>query len=127
MTDDLYHEQLLDLAQQPHHSGTLDQPDHVWHGFNASCGDEVTIFVKFSPDGQQITNLTWQGQGCVISQAAMSVVADLAQGKTRAELEKLTFEQILAGLGLDQVSPGRVRCVTLGWQTILQHFPLQKG
>ncbi len=116
--DTIYHDMLLDLAREPLHQGTHEHPDILAQGLNASCGDEVTLFVELSSDKKTIKKLVWQGKGCVISQAAMSVVADLVQGQPVEKISLLTYEQLVAALGFEQLSPGRVKCILLGLSTI---------
>lgn len=115
---ELYPEELLEIARHPHRFGQMPDPDQVKTGLNASCGDDMTVYLKLSADRQQVVDILWSGQGCAISQAAMSVVADLAVGKTWTEIEQITQAEILAELGLTEISPGRLKCLLLGISTL---------
>ena len=111
------------------------------HQFNPTCGDEVTVRVELSDgsDGKpiRIESLAWDGQGCSISQASLSIMYDLVRGKTvdqEMELDK-TFHQLMnsRGRGLDDEAaadsledaivfqgasqyPMRIKCALLGWE-----------
>jgi nitrogen fixation protein NifU and related proteins len=118
---DLYQEIILDQLEHPQHQGVLEGDDVLSrHELNASCGDEVTVYLKVA-DGQPLL-LKWQGQGCAISMATMSLLADKvsSQRLTRQQVAQLKLEDLLELLGLDEISPGRLKCVMLGLKAIQQ-------
>ncbi|WP_093959390.1 Fe-S cluster assembly sulfur transfer protein SufU [Bifidobacterium vansinderenii] len=111
------------------------------HQFNPTCGDEVTVRVEISDgtDGkpQHIEHLVWDGQGCSISQASLSIMVDLVDGKTVDEAMELfhAFHKLMEsrGAGLDDEAmeeelgdavvfqgvsryPMRIKCALLGWE-----------
>lgn len=113
---DLYQEIILDQLEHPQHQGVLTGDDVVSrHELNASCGDEVTVYLRPSP-----IQLKWQGQGCAISMATMSLLADKINSKnmTSQQIAELTLEDVLDLLGLDEISPGRLKCVMLGLKAV---------
>lgn len=116
--DTLYHEIILEEARHPRNFGTLDAPDVIVEETNASCGDKVRICVTFYPDSLQIQELKWEGSGCVISMAAMSVVSELVLGKTVAEVAVLGKEKLEQELGLESIVAGRVNCLLLGLKAV---------
>lgn len=113
---DLYQEVILEAARHPQNQGQMDDADYVIHELNASCGDVITLYLKVNSQTGQVTDLKWQGQGCIISQAAMSELS----GKIKAEQLSLTdihalkLEDVTSLLGIDEISPGRLKCVMLG-------------
>lgn len=115
--DDLYQEVLLEAAENPKNFGTLAKPTHQFDGFNASCGDKVTVHLQVSPEGT-ITAIAWQGDGCIISQAAMSAVSEKVTGMTVAEATTLSLPDVLELLHFDTISPGRIKCCMLGAESI---------
>lgn len=120
---DLYHEHILEEARDPQCQGVLPTPDQTLHGTNASCGDVVTITITFSEPGNPsspISDIAWTGQGCVISQAAMSVLAGKikAEHLTLAQVAALTESDLESMLGLSEVSIGRIKCLLLGLRTL---------
>ena len=76
------------------------------HQFNPTCGDEATIHVEVSDDEPHtIKRLVWDGHRCSLSQASLSVMVDLVDGKTVDEAMDLeqTFHKLMEsrGAGLD--------------------------
>lgn len=120
MISDLYHQQLLEEAEAPRNQTPLERIDATTQGSNASCGDTVQVDIQYEADGQTIQAIAWQGTGCIISTAGMSVLSELVKGKTKAEIAQLTPADILAELGLTNIAPGRVKCLTLGLYALQQ-------
>jgi len=127
--DELYQEVILDHAKRPRNRRELPQCTAVAHGDNPSCGDEITVFVNLGPDGR-ITETTFTGSGCAISQASASILTTQVIGKTRPEVEALikTYHATLAtdgesvdadglgnlaAMGGVRKFPQRVKCATL--------------
>ena len=115
---DIYHEDLLDEAKNPSNYGEIDSPDLISTQYNASCGDVITVSVKLSNDGKKIKEIKWKGQGCVISQASMSVLSEKIKGLEIKKLQNLTQEEILLELGLTEISVGRIKCLLLGLNVV---------
>lgn len=121
MDELLLYETLLDEARQPQHYGELATAELVLEGTNASCGDKVKIFVAFEAGPESaITHLSWTGEGCVISQAAMSVLAEhiISQQLTLAEVARLTVSDLENLIGVTNISTGRIKCLLLGAKTL---------
>ncbi len=117
MTEDLYQEVLLEAAENPQNYGTLTDPDFEFQGYNASCGDKITVQLKLDSE-EKVTEIAWQGDGCIISQAAMSVVSEAVKGKTLSQIQKLGLADVLGLLHFDTISPGRIKCSMLGLGSI---------
>lgn len=85
--DALYQQVILEHARNRHGEGEVEHPDASHFERNPTCGDEVTVRIRLSGDGDQarIAELGWQGDGCSISMASASVLSDLAEGATVAE------------------------------------------
>ena len=117
MSDDLYQEQLMELAQHPLHQGHLDHPDLTTSATNASCGDAVSIEIALTdPENKNspIKDLKWQGKGCIISQATMSALAEFMIGKSVNDVATLNQTQLESWLGITDISIGRIKCLFLG-------------
>ncbi len=98
---------------------------------NPTCGDEVTLRVRVR-DGR-IDEVSYDGQGCSISQASASVMTDLVTGRPIAEALAKQEEFLALMQGRGQVEPdeesledavvfagvakypARVKCALLGW------------
>ncbi len=117
---DLYHEVILEEFKHPQNYGSIADADLILRERNSSCGDEVTIYLKVCDENgqQKITDIKWEGQGCAISQAAMSVLSATIkqQGMTTQHVTTLTQSPIEELLGLDEISIGRIKCLLLGVQ-----------
>lgn len=115
---DLYHEIILDEYKNPSNKGELKGADLVVEGSNASCGDDVKIFINLK--NGTIKDILWQGEGCAISQAAMSLLSQEIKDKRLKlkEIKQLKLTDMLELLGLEEISPGRIKCSLLGLDTI---------
>lgn len=129
--DELYQTIILDHYKEKHHSG-LREPftAEVLH-VNPSCGDELTL--RANVDGDTITDISYCGVGCSISQASTSVMSDLVIGKSvdealalerefveimhsqgNATPDEERFDDAIAFVGVSKF-PARVKCALLAW------------
>ena len=131
--DALYREVVLDHHRSPRGAEPLADFDVQAAGKNPSCGDEVTLQMRF--DGDHIAAVGVLSQGCAISTSSGSMMAELVAGRTIAEAEDLAdrFKAVMHGqefptdidLGdleaLEGVRqfPVRVKCALLPWVTLL--------
>ncbi len=131
--DQMYQEVILDHYKHPHHRGLREPFGAEVHHVNPTCGDEVTLRVALSHDGETVTDISYDGQGCSISQAATSVLADQVIGPTVGDALKTVeaFTEMISSRGNvegdeevlgDGVAfagvakyPARVKCALLGW------------
>ena len=129
--EQLYQEIILDHYREKHHAGLREPFGAEVHHVNPSCGDEVTL--RVSLDGNSIADVSYEGEGCSISQASTSVMTDLVIGREVAESMALfeEFRQMMEGQGRvepdedrleDGIAfagvaqfPARVKCAMLGW------------
>ncbi|MCB0878387.1 MAG: SUF system NifU family Fe-S cluster assembly protein [Thermoleophilia bacterium] len=112
MSDDLYREYILEHYRNPQNYGTLEAPTFEAEGQNPLCGDELHVQVQVDDD-DRITAVKFTGQGCAISQAAMSILSDELIGKTFAEVEQMNRDDIVELLGIE-LTPVRLKCALLG-------------
>lgn len=111
----LYKEVIMDHYRSPRHKGRLDTPDRVSEGANPSCGDAVSFDISIR-DGI-ITDIRFQGVGCVLSLAAASMLAELVLHKKCEEVKLFQKEIMLDLLGIP-LGPTRVRCALLPLETL---------
>jgi len=112
--ESLYREHLMDHYKHPRNHGKLKNPDIHHKGFNPLCGDHIDIFIQFKDNKATVH---FEGKGCAISQAAASMLTELADGKTKAQLKRITKEDVFEALGI-RLSPSRVKCALLAWDTL---------
>jgi nitrogen fixation protein NifU and related proteins len=108
---------LLDHYQNPRNHGPLDPVDVTMPGGNPGCGDIVTIYLKVNDAGDQIEQVTFEGTGCTISQAAASILTEMVEGRPLAEVDDMDFNDMIDQLGREVVST-RPRCATLALGTL---------
>jgi nitrogen fixation NifU-like protein len=104
---------IIDHYENPRHFGPLEQADAVSTGNNPACGDVVTVYVRAGGNGGPVA-MSFQGQGCTISQAAASMAMELLHGLTLAQIDAATAEPLLERLGPD-IAAARQRCATLAF------------
>ncbi len=132
-TEELYKEIIIEHSRNPSHTGHIDCASIVREGVNRSCGDEVSIELKYNQE--KIEEIRVNSKGCSICVASGSVMAELVHGlekdKAMALIRKfrqlltdgteedLSFkeEDILAFKGVRKF-PIRVKCATLVWSTL---------
>lgn len=127
----LYQEVILDHYKRPKNKALRSNPMVQVHHVNTSCGDEITL--NLSMKNGKISDLSWEGVGCSISQASASVMSELLLEKSREEALDLLgeFQEMLQSKGSisgnedrlqDGVAfagvakfPARVKCALLAW------------
>ena len=114
---DLYQAVLLDELKHPQHKQSLPDPDSVAQAANVSCGDDLTVYLKFGSD-QTILDIGWQGNGCAIAQVTMSLLSAHIQGKRVKDVMALTQSDLESLIGIKQISLGRVKCLMLGLEAV---------
>ena len=106
---------ILDHYESPRHYGPLADASVVQKGGNPGCGDVVTFYLEV--DGtERISAISFEGEGCTISQAACSIVTEMFTEKTLADVETTPSDVILDILGRE-IAGTRLKCATLGLNT----------
>jgi len=132
--DNLYQEVILDHYKNPLNKSLSEDYDVQVHHINPSCGDEITLNITLMDN--VISKITWDGVGCSISQASVSIASDLLVGKTLDVSGSITEEfmdlmqskgkksgnervpeDAVAFAGVSQY-PARIKCALLGWMAI---------
>ena len=84
MNDDLYQKAILGKAREATGAGTLDRPDARVTVNNPVCGDRVTMEIRLSDD--RVAAVAHKVRGCLLCEAAASIIGANAPGATRAEI-----------------------------------------
>ncbi|MBO6140569.1 MAG: SUF system NifU family Fe-S cluster assembly protein [Ruminococcus sp.] len=133
MADSFYGEVLADHNLHPLHRERIDAANFVCKGLNPTCGDDIELQLKI--DDGVITDGSFTGIGCAISQASADIMLELIIGKSVDEARRLKelFMKMIAGEiaddeldeleeagALQSISkmPARVKCATLSWKTM---------
>ncbi len=124
--DQLYREVILDHYKNPRGHGIIEDADAEAEGQNPLCGDEVSIYVSFDPDGETIEEVKFSGRGCAISQAATSMLVEMVKGRSATEVATLPKEELLEEIGIP-LTPVRLKCAMLGLTTLKLALHKAKG
>jgi nitrogen fixation NifU-like protein len=124
--ESLYREVILDHYKNPRGHGVIEEADAEAEGQNPLCGDEVSIYVAFDDDGETIGDVKFSGRGCAISQAATSMLMEMAKGRTAQEVASLDKDELLAEIGVP-LTPVRLKCAMLGLTTLKVALHKAKG
>ncbi|OFT31457.1 iron-sulfur cluster assembly scaffold protein NifU [Corynebacterium sp. HMSC08D02] len=132
--ESMYQEVILDHYKNPRHKGLREPYEAEVYHVNPSCGDELTLRVHLSADGKTVEDVSYDAQGCSISQASTSVMTEELVGLPVADaMEKLhSFEEMITSRGTKEGDPeaigdgiafagvskfpARVKCALLGWK-----------
>lgn len=123
--DSIYREQILEHYKHPCHYGHIENPQCAHCGENATCGDRLCFEANCTEDNV-VSEVAFHGQGCAISQAAASMLADkvIKQKMTVAQILALKKEDVIELLGIS-LSPVRLKCALLGLE-VLQNSVAKK-
>ncbi len=131
----LYQEILNEHNLNPSHKGEIENPTFILHGVNPSCGDNIFLQLKLD-ENEVITEGSFSGSGCAISQASVDMMLDDIIGKKKEEALRLAsifmdmiygkteddslLEELDEASSLKNISkmPARVKCAVLGWHTM---------
>ena len=142
--EDLYREIILDHYRTPRNRGELDQPALFADGHNPLCGDEIRISVAVQ-DGV-VTDVRFSGSGCSISQSSASMMTSAIKGKPVEQVKSIVrrLKQMMTideedseideSINLGDLEalqgvvkfPVRIKCATLGWNTLLDAIATEK-
>ncbi|SEA70532.1 nitrogen fixation protein NifU [Bowdeniella nasicola] len=133
--EQLYQQIILDHSKARHGAGLLPDYDGESFQVNTTCGDQVLLRVGL--DGDRIAAIGYEGEGCSISQASLSIMHDMTSGQSRETFDHLSdvFTEMMHSRGvfdetkldeLDDASafvgvakfPARIKCALLGWMAL---------
>jgi len=136
MMDELYQQVILEHNRHARNFHGLDRPTHQAEGYNPLCGDHYHVYLEIDDQGI-IERATFEGQGCAISKASLSIMTETLQGRTPAEARSLfkDFHDLVTGRSILEATQGRlgklavfsgisrfptrVKCAVLGWHALL--------
>ena len=135
--DAMYQEIILDHYRHPLNKGLREPFEAQVHHVNPTCGDEITLRVHLTEGANPvIEDVSYDAEGCSISQASASVMSDLLIGKTLSDALGVHEEFLALMQGKGQVVPdedtledgvafagvakfpARVKCALLSWMAL---------
>ncbi len=108
---DIYKQNIIDHYKNPRNKGKLDDADIIVYEVNTLCGDALKFYFKLNSKGQ-IQKLSFEGEGCALSQATASMLTEELVGMHVDQVKKLDYEFIKKLIGIE-VNPTRLKCVML--------------
>ena len=108
----LYREELLDHYHDPRNFGILEDADVNVELDNPTCGDSIHLTAQLDEEGR-LSEVQFEGHGCVISMASASLLTEAVVGKSPEEIEAMELSDIEELLGGIRLSMGRVKCALL--------------
>ena len=131
---ELYQAVILDHNKKPRNFGALDGANHSADGHNPLCGDRIRVQLRIA--GDRLEDVHFEGSGCAISMASVSLMTEAVKGRSIGEARRLFdgFHELVTSdpqeppraesLGKLTVFSGvrefpmRVKCATLAWHTL---------
>lgn len=131
MDHELYQEVLLQYARRPRNFGPLESPTHAAEGYNALCGDEISVALRM--ENGLVSEAKFTGSSCAVCTASACIMTGEVKGMSPEEVCKLagSFRELARGGNaqglsekirvLERVSqfPQRVKCAVLPWETLV--------
>jgi nitrogen fixation NifU-like protein len=133
---------IVERARRPRHGGVLEPADASATAHNSSCGDRVTLTLRFSPDQRLLQTVCCSTRGCVLCTASADLMAEVVSGCTPAQALGLGkgFVALLKGESSEPAAdpalaplrplaglPARARCALLPWQALAEALALDLG
>lgn len=129
---ELYQEIIIDHNREPRNHHAMTDATTQANGFNPLCGDKLTVYVKLDVD--KITDVSFVGCGCAISQASASLMTEALRDLSISDAHDLfhrfhhmlTIDEDSDLVNMDKLAvlagvkafPARVKCATLAWHTM---------
>ena len=135
---ELYQEIILDHGKNPRNLRKTENFNKDAKGHNPLCGDKVHIYLKLN-ENKKVEDISFEGEGCAISMASVSIMTDLLRGKEENDVKEIVNDflemikekdeiktnllkddektKLMSLSGVKQY-PMRVKCATLSWHTL---------
>lgn len=111
---DAFEQQIIDHYEDPYHRGPLEDATHAFEADNPICADRIRVELRLDGDG--LVEEGWfDGEGCVASQAATSMLMEKIEGMSKKEARAFSATDMLELIG-PQLPPSRQKCCLLGWR-----------
>ncbi|QDV70247.1 NifU-like protein [Rosistilla carotiformis] len=108
---------LIDHFEDPYHRGDCEAATHVAEGENSLCGDTMQVQLRISPSDGQIEEAWFDGDGCVVSQAAASMLMETIEGMTPDAIRDFDTRAMLEQVG-PSIAVSQQKCALLAWRVL---------
>jgi nitrogen fixation NifU-like protein len=109
-----YSEKVMDHFMNPRNVGEIESPDGVGEVGNPACGDMMRLYLKI--DGGKVVDAKFRTFGCGAAIASSSMLTEMIKGKTVAEAQAITNEQVAAAL--DGLPAVKIHCSVMAEQAV---------
>jgi len=107
----VYREKIVDHYKNPRGWGKLKEYTHFGVAQNLSCGDEIRFWIQVD-DKDMIKDISFKGEGCVISLSTASMLVKQLKGRKFDQISKLDKSQVVDILGVE-LRPVRMKCAMI--------------
>jgi nitrogen fixation NifU-like protein len=116
--DELYQDRILEHFEQPFHRGSCPRATHAHEDDNPLCGDSVRLELSVDAEGN-VRDAFFTGEGCCVSQASASMLVEAIVGKSVADLQSMSANDMLTLFG-PRLTSNRQKCCLLSWRVLQQ-------
>jgi nitrogen fixation NifU-like protein len=110
----MYSEKIIERYKSPRYLGNLDGFTHIAKETNASCGDEIEVFLKVEEG--VVKEVRYTGMGCSIALGGMDLLLDEVIGKSVEEIKGID-ELAIIGMEKDSL---RIKCGSIGKEALIK-------
>ncbi|MBN2854014.1 iron-sulfur cluster assembly scaffold protein [Patescibacteria group bacterium] len=111
----IYAKNILDHYKNPRNRGALKDASVSFKSLNSTCGDQIEVFLKV--EAGKIKKINFEGHGCAISIATISILSEALLEKKVSEVLKLDLNSVQSLLGIE-ISARRSKCALIGLKAI---------
>lgn len=111
----IYAKNILDHYKNPRNRGVLKESTTSFKSLNSTCGDQIEVFLKIEEG--RIKKINFEGHGCAISIAAISILSEALLEKKVSEVLKFDLSVVQKLLGIE-ISVRRSKCALIGLKAI---------
>lgn len=121
----IYQQQIIDLYRYPLNKKIIENADLDYGDKNPSCGDDIHLYITLDEENK-VKDVGFQGNGCAISQASVSLLTEEIKGKSIEEMKALTNDNILELLGIP-ITHARMKCAILSLKVLMGAIHKHEG
>ncbi|MCY3412263.1 MAG: iron-sulfur cluster assembly scaffold protein [Candidatus Heimdallarchaeota archaeon] len=112
----IYQQAIIEYYKYPVNKKIIENCDLDYGDMNPSCGDDIHIYIKLD-DAKKVSDVGFQGTGCAISQASISMLTEKLMGMSIDEMKLLTNDDIKEMLGIP-ITHARIKCAVLSLKVL---------